>query len=243
MAEPDQTAGNAHALTLRYVDEPVGVFHHRGLDGVDHSQMWIPRLSDRPVLVLGSRQTPDSVDSAVCEQRGIEVVGRRSGGGAVLVGTEQLMWFDVVLTRDHPGWNDDVGKSFAWVSDRIRSALASLGVQTECHNGPMVNTEWSDLVCFAGLGPGELTIDGKKLVGISQRRTRQAARFQVAILRRWDPMEMLELFPMSDADRERANQEMASMAVGTTVSPSALYKAAAHAVGVRDTRFDQTLPN
>ena len=148
------------------------------------------------------------------------------------MGIEQLIWFDVVLTRDHPGWNDDVGKSFAWVSDRIRSALSSLGVETDCHNGPMVNTEWSDLICFAGLGPGELTVDAKKLVGISQRRTRNAARFQVAVLRRWDPMELLELFPMSQGDRERANQDMAEAAVGTDLSPEAIMHASAVALGV-----------
>ena len=237
MAEPVESAtsgGDAitEPITLTHVDEPVGAFHQRDLDNIDRSQMWIPRLPDRPVLVLGSRQRPEAVDAAVCAERGIEVVRRRSGGGAVLVGIEQLIWFDVVLTRDHPGWNDDVGKSFAWVSDRIRSALSSLGVETDCHNGPMVNTEWSDLICFAGLGPGELTVDAKKLVGISQRRTRNAARFQVAVLRRWDPMELLELFPMSQGDRERANQDMAEAAVGTDLSPEAIMHASAVALGV-----------
>ena len=232
MVEPDERAANTHALTLTYVEEPVGVFHQRGLDYIDHSQMWIPRLPERPVLVLGSRQRLDDVDSAICERRGIEVVGRRSGGGAVLVGSEHLSWFDVVLTRDHPGWNDDVGKSFAWVSDRVRHALSSLGITTECHSGRMVNTEWSNLVCFAGLGPGELTIDGKKLVGISQRRTRNVARFQVAVLRRWDPMEMLELFPMDEADRQRAANDMSTAAVGTDLSPEAVYASCASALGV-----------
>jgi len=42
----------------------------------------------------------------------------------------------------------------------------------------MVTTTWSRLVCFDGLGPGELTRAGAKLVGISQRRTRTAARLQ-----------------------------------------------------------------
>ena len=42
-------------------------------------------------------------------------------------------------------------------------------------------------MCFAGLGPGEVTVDGRKVVGISQRRTRAAARFQCVVLERWDP--------------------------------------------------------
>jgi lipoate-protein ligase A len=57
----------------------------------------------------------------------------------------------------------------------------------------MVRTEWSDLVCFAGLGPGEVTVDGLKVVGISQRRTRDAARFQCVAYETWDAGALLEL--------------------------------------------------
>jgi lipoate-protein ligase A len=42
-------------------------------------------------------------------------------------------------------------------------------------------------VCFAGVGPGEvLADDGAKLVGISQRRTRNWALFQCAVPLKWD---------------------------------------------------------
>ncbi len=34
---------------------------------------------------------------------------------------------------------------------------------------------------------------GRKLVGISQRRTRSWARFQCAVYRRWDPAALVEL--------------------------------------------------
>jgi lipoate-protein ligase A len=50
-----------------------------------------------------------------------------------------------------------------------------------------VRTQWSDLVCFAGIGPGELFVGDRKLVGMSQRRTRAGARFQCALPRRWSP--------------------------------------------------------
>ena len=57
----------------------------------------------------------------------------------------------------------------------------------------MVRTEWSSLVCFAGRGPGEVFVDARKAVGISQRRTRDGARFQCAIHRRWDPATLVGL--------------------------------------------------
>ncbi|HEX2382259.1 MAG TPA: hypothetical protein VHI95_06460, partial [Acidimicrobiales bacterium] len=51
----------------------------------------------------------------------------------------------------------------------------------------------SGRACFAGLGPGEVTIGGRKAVGISQRRTRAGARFQCVAYERWDPSQLADL--------------------------------------------------
>ena len=42
------------------------------------------------------------------------------------------------------------------------------------------------VVCFAGTGPGEVLVAGRKVVGISQRRTRAGARFQCSVPILWD---------------------------------------------------------
>jgi lipoate-protein ligase A len=66
-------------------------------------------------------------------------------------------------------------------------ALAALGVDTEVHRGAMVRNRWSSVICFAGIGPGEVLAGGRKVVGVSQRRTRSMARFQTAALLHWRP--------------------------------------------------------
>jgi hypothetical protein len=48
-------------------------------------------------------------------------------------------------------------------------------------------------VCFAGLAAGEVIVDGAKVVGISQRRTRAGARFQCSVPLRWDAARHAEL--------------------------------------------------
>lgn len=217
-------------LRLTDVEEPVGAFHLRDLGDVGEPAMWVPRLPEKPVLVLGSRQDPHAVDREACARRGVEVVRRRSGGGAVLVGENQLIWFDVLLTRDHPGWDDDVRQSFMWLSEQLAYVLRTFGIEPVIHRGPMRNTAWSDLVCFGGLGPGEITVDGKKLVGISQRRTRNVARYQVAILRRWQPAELLALFPLGSAASDEAEHALRGAATITEVEPNALLEAAAGAL-------------
>jgi hypothetical protein len=78
----------------------------------------------------------------------------------------------------------------------------------------MQPTPWSTSVCFAGLGPGEVTVDGRKVVGLSQRRTREAALFQCCAALRWEPARLLDLLAFDDADRARGAAELAPLAAG-----------------------------
>lgn len=147
-------------------------------------------------LVLGSTQPEGIVRPDV----DLEVVRRRSGGGAVLVVPGELLWVDVVVPAGDPLWDADVGRAAHWLGDVWAAALGELGVAGHVHRGALVRTPWSDAVCFAGLGPGEVTVDGRKVVGISQRRTRHAARFQCAALGRWDPAALAALLVDVDPD-------------------------------------------
>ena len=52
-----------------------------------------------PALVLGSTQRARSSTHAACAAAGIEVVRRRSGGGAVLVEPGRVLWVDVLAAR------------------------------------------------------------------------------------------------------------------------------------------------
>jgi lipoate-protein ligase A len=74
-----------------------------------------------------------------------------------------------------------------WVGDLWRDALSDLEPSAAVYHGRLVQTRWSADICFAGAGPGEVLVDDAKLVGVSQRRTRRAARFQTMIHLRWRP--------------------------------------------------------
>ncbi len=174
-------------------------FHARPL--ADHLERAVHVLEvDRPALVLGSAQRDDVVDHAACERAGVEVVRRRSGGGAVLLDPGAVLWVDVELPRHDPRWDDDVGRAAWWVGEAFAAALG----RGEVHRGALDRGRWGELVCFAGLGPGEVTIDGAKAVGISQRRTRAGARFQCAVPRRWEPERLAALLAVPVDLREVA---------------------------------------
>ena len=94
---------------------------------------------DAPALVLGSAQPA----SDVRRDAEIEVVRRRSGGGAVLVVPGEVLWVDVIVPAGDELWDDDVGRASHWVGDVWAAALAELGVGAEVHKGPLVSSRWS----------------------------------------------------------------------------------------------------
>lgn len=142
---------------------------------------------DGSALVLGSTQPDADVDRRAASRLGVEVVRRRSGGGAVLLDPGATTWIDVEIGRDDDLWEDDVGRAALWIGQAWVAALDMVGVGgAVVHTGPMRPSDLGRVVCFAGLAPGEVTIDGAKVMGVSQRRTRAGARFQCAVPRRWD---------------------------------------------------------
>jgi lipoate---protein ligase len=142
---------------------------------------------DRPTLVLGSAQTEAEVDARVASTMGVEVVRRRSGGGAVLLIPDEFVWLDLVIPAGDPLWDVDVAQAMVWVGEVWQRALTGLGAVVDVHREAMVRAEWSRSVCWAGIGTGEVMAARGKLVGISQRRTRDLARFQTMCHLRWRP--------------------------------------------------------
>lgn len=185
--------------------------HSRPLPESPEPHLWWFEC-DRTSLVLGSTQSDALVNGPACRERGVDVARRRSGGGIVIVGSGRVVWLDVLIPRRHALWNDDVSTAGRWLADAWARGLAEVGVTgLERHDGPMVRTRWSSLVCFDGRGPGELFAGEAKVVGVSQRRTRDWARFQCALSVDWDPSILDELLVVDGF----SSRDVASSAVST----------------------------
>lgn len=146
---------------------------------------------------------------------GVPVVRRRSGGGAVLVGPGEVLWVDVLIPTGDPLWTSDVGLAGWWLGEAWARAVAAVtGAEPQAWPGEMISTRWSPMICFAGLAPGEVTVNGLKVVGVSQRRTRRGVLFQTAALLRWRPGELLDLFTLPPAARAEAEDDLGQAAAG-----------------------------
>lgn len=154
-----------------------------------------------PALVLGSTQSGADVDVDAASAAGIDVVRRRSGGGAVWLHPSDSVWIDVWLPRGDSLWTDDVSASMLFLGEAFAAVLADFAGGEDSVSVWRGRFEAGGLgrtVCFASLAPGEVlarpsTTEGK-VVGISQRRDRRGARFQCVLYRRWQPADWARFF-------------------------------------------------
>lgn len=145
-------------------------------------------LIEHGAVVLGSTQSFDVVDSNEARLLGFEVVRRRSGGGVVILQPDDHAWIDVTVPRTHHLWSDDVERATWWIGEVWRASLATVdpGGDWMVHQAGLRATPNERAVCFASIGPGEVLRGANKVVGVSQRRTKDAARFQCTVFRHVD---------------------------------------------------------
>ena len=167
--------------------------------------------AEKPALILGSTQDESDVRVDVAVGSGIEIVRRRSGGGVVYVAPDESVWMDITISRKDPLWQDDVSASMLWLGDAFVQALQPW-VHAETFRGTFHNGDVGRAVCFASAAPGEVFVGDNKLVGISQRRNREGARFQCVLYRQWNPLIWSSLLTSVDVQEHVCNMQVATIA-------------------------------
>jgi lipoate-protein ligase A len=197
--------------------EHVSAVEQHGRDLVVERAVWDVRIT-RKAIVLGSRQDQSLLNGEQCNRDEIEIVRRRSGGGIVFLAPGEHVWLDVVIPRGDVLWNDDVAKASWWLGDVWVQTLNALGENNVLvHRESLSSDAWGDLLCFAGVGPGEVARQSaeslSKFVGISQRRTRDYARFQCTIYTKWNPHDVEMYVVNTPGNLSEIAQRVASVQV------------------------------
>lgn len=174
-----------------------GALHDRPIESV--AKVEVLEI-ERAAVVLGSTQSLDAVRRDRASELGFSVVRRRSGGGVVILQPGDHVWIDVTVPRGHQLWSDDVERATWWLGDVWCDVLREFdaGADWAVHRDKLQASAPERTVCFASVGPGEVvrrndgghtevggarkaTGVGRKVVGIAQRRSRDAARFQCTV--------------------------------------------------------------
>ena len=167
--------------------------------------------------MLGSTQRSDVVDAVRATERGVAVVRRRGGGGAVLLRPGDHLWIEAWIPRGDPLWEADVAVAAEWVGAWWREALDPDGDGARglaVHHGRAVPGPHGDLVCFSGRGPGEVFLADRKVMGISQWRSREGSLFHTCAYAHWDPRPLIDLLDVGSPRREALLRDLPQAATG-----------------------------
>ena len=178
--------------------------------------MVVEREVARPTLVLGSTQTDDVVARMAHRGGQVDVARRRGGGGAVYLEPGAQLWVDAWIPHSDPLWQPDVALAAVWVGAWWVAALSpeKSGDGLEVHAGRAVPGPLGELVCFAGRGPGEVFSEGRKVVGLSQWRSKEGALFSSCAYFRWDPAPLLASLEIDATARPDLERRLARVATG-----------------------------
>lgn len=147
-----------------------------------------------PTLILGPGQSRVLVDVGACERAGVLVI-RRQAGGAAVYAADGVLGLDVALPDGHPLATADVVEAYHWLGEVWVEAVSELGGEAElvtvdqARRAAQQTRPFEDLIrlaCFGSLSPYEVTVGGKKLVGLAQVRRRRNVLLQSGIHLRFD---------------------------------------------------------
>jgi lipoate---protein ligase len=128
-------------------------------------RVWEP--ADYFVVVGYSNKVLSEVNVAVCDAKGIPILRRFSGGGAVLQGPGCLN-YSLVVRNERLGIPADLTASYRYVLGRHRELCANQGAAAEIQ------------------GVSDLAVDGCKFSGNAQHRKRLCGLFHGTFLLRFD---------------------------------------------------------
>lgn len=161
--------------------------------------LWWHSTSD-PTLILGAGQ--QRLDAGRAVRNGIRVVHRSAGGAAVYAGPG-VLGQDVFLPAGHLLDNRDVVEAYRWLGEVWQDALATLGVRgdlvsvEDARSQPEADPDVA-MVCFGRLSPFEVTVAGRKLVGLAQVRRAHGTLLQAGIHLQFDADGLACVLPVAD---------------------------------------------
>jgi lipoyl(octanoyl) transferase len=142
------------------IDESV-LIHH--LKGEAQPTLRVFRWS-QPSISLGRFQSIErEIVSEICQERGVALVRRPTGGRAVYHHGE--FTYSIVISKRH-GVPPGVVAAYAFLAQGLLAALALLGVQAELSNERV--SKRPSAACFASSTQADLTSSGFKLIGSAQ---------------------------------------------------------------------------
>lgn len=141
-------------------------------------------------------------------RHGIRTARRPTGGGIILHLTD--LAFSVLLPADHPSFSLNTLDNYAVINQKVAQAVALFkgGVEASLLvDEPRCASKECRPFCMAKPTQYDLMVEGKKVGGAAQRRTKQGLLHQGSLSLTFPPLEMLQDILLEDFSVLQAMQE------------------------------------
>lgn len=150
-----------------------------------------------PAVILGYGQDADSVDVGWCEDHGVPVLRRLTGGTGVIHAGD--LGVGLSLPIEHP-WAGGIIELYGRFLDVLEPALKSVGAEVTRLAEPQRASRVRSPICFLDQLADTLVVDGKKVVGCAQTRRRGAVLIHAAVLLGLNASRYSSVFGVSTED-------------------------------------------
>jgi lipoate-protein ligase A len=156
------------------MDEAIASFVREGMPPTLRFYGW-----ERPSVSIGCFQRAGDLDLAYLADAGIPLVRRPTGGRAILHGQELTYSFSAGTAEG--AFSGGLLESYGKLSGALSLALRCLGLRTEARLHRRPSGAPRSPICFRSTSYGEITVEGRKVVGSAQRRWQDAMLQQGSI--------------------------------------------------------------
>lgn len=190
------------------IDEAIMIAHREGLvPPTIRFYQWSP-----PAVSLGYFQDlKKEINVDVCQDMGIGIVRRPTGGKAVLHDKE--LTYSFIIKENHPVVNDSILETYKKISGGMIRGLSYLGITAELvplrekfkseslPKGEKSEIHHSDFksICFSVPSQYEVQVEGKKIVGSAQVRKREIVLQHGSLLIELDRDKLFSVFNFPSA--------------------------------------------
>jgi lipoate-protein ligase A len=152
---------------------------------------------DRPSLSLGYFQKLSDIDAGYCDNKGYPVVRRQTGGRAILHDSELTYSFSA--SSASPPFTGSLLENYTVISNAMIRGLKLIGIQAEASFKKKRNSGDKNPACFKAVSFGEITVNGKKIIGSAQKRYKEGFLQHGSILMNFDSGELSRILGLNSS--------------------------------------------
>jgi lipoate-protein ligase A len=123
---------------------------------------------DRPSVTIGYFQKTSEININYCAEKGYPVVRRATGGRAILHDIELTYSFS--SSKKNSLFNGSLLENYTVISKALVKGLNLVGINARISFVKKRCGSFRNPACFKSVSYGEVTVDGRKVIGSAQKR-------------------------------------------------------------------------